>query len=102
MSKTQQDVINAVAQRFAGRLRAMLTPGQWRTMRQANAAEQDAGVCHSHDYCDANEVMADAIADVTGAYDSLAPDDPREDSLIRTWNAAWDAARLAHLTTLES
>ena len=31
-----------------------------------NAGEENPGVCHSHDFCDSNQIMLDAIANMEG------------------------------------
>ncbi len=49
-----------------------------------------SGVCASHDFCDANMVMADAIQAATGEY-------PNGDNPL--WNPAWTAAKLNWLTS---
>jgi len=71
-----------IATAFLNILRETLTADEWRQMCAANATETNPHVCHSHDYCDANEAMA-------GAFARLGLDPLTED---RLWNAAWRAA----------
>lgn len=56
------------------------------------AAETNPNICHSHDYCDANQVMLDALsaidADAAANY-TASPNDP----LNATINEAWKIAR---------
>jgi hypothetical protein len=68
-------------------LRRWLQPHEWQAMLRDNAAEARADVCHSHDYCDANESMAAAFADVMGR-DIEA--DAEADA--RLWSRAWSLA----------
>lgn len=70
-----------IAARFVNLLRATLTPQQFAEMQNLNAGA-DAGICHSHDYCDANEVMARAFAQVVGREFDLESD-------IALWSSAW-------------
>ena len=53
-----------------------------------NAASIVTGVCASHDYCDANQVMIDALLLIGQSYDGS---DSEQWYLI---NDAWDIARL--------
>lgn len=72
----------------------------YRAMLEANKAELCPDVCHTHDHCDANVFMAQAIEDVLGV-------DPAQDDLIndpammRLWNAAWDLAKGVYLADLK-
>jgi len=70
-----------IAARFVTLLRAMLTPQQFSEMQNLNATA-DAGICHSHDYCDANMVMAAAFAQIVGRESNLESDN-------FLWSAAW-------------
>ena len=54
----------ALAERFESRLREAIGPEALRKVAELNAAETIAGVCHSHDFCDANEVMLLALEDL--------------------------------------
>tara|TARA_R110002126_G_scaffold257592_1_gene400640 strand:+ start:184 stop:495 length:312 start_codon:yes stop_codon:yes gene_type:complete len=50
-----------LAEKFTELLRATLTPSEFAEMADANANETNPGICHSHDYCDANQIMLDAF-----------------------------------------
>ena len=52
-----------------------------------NRDETDTNICHSHDFCDANVFMCEAIIDITG----IVPSDNDCDM----WNRAWDTAKKA-------
>jgi hypothetical protein len=60
-----------LAKKFSARLRKVLTPAQVSEAFSRNATETNPGVCHSHDFCDANEVMAQAVLDCGMDYDFL-------------------------------
>jgi len=90
-------------------------------VRKRNSKEKNPGVCHSHDFCDANMVMAaawhklgylDGVDYSQALYDALVEDglneleaqqvaerrlakDGREDALAQTWNKAWHLAKVA-------
>lgn len=50
-----------LAVEFAYRLRAAIGESKWREMRRLNADSHSGdGTCASHDFCDANMIMADA------------------------------------------
>lgn len=72
-----------LAEKFTELLRATLTPSEFAEMADANANETDAGICHSHDYCDANQTMLDALAALGIEYN--------DESTL--WSDAWLHAR---------
>lgn len=59
-----------LAEKFTELLRAALSPAEFAEMADANANETDAGICHSHDYCDANQVMLNAMESLGIEYDA--------------------------------
>jgi hypothetical protein len=75
--------IQALARAFSARLRKELTPEQMDEVVARNDAEPNPNVCHSHDFCDANETMREAMRD--------ANVDPTDDDL---WDKAWNEAKL--------
>lgn len=90
-----------IARAFAQRLRAALTPDQWEATRGRNATPEYAGAsgpCASHDYCDANDYMAEAFAEIMGR--DILPDNGEgmTDSDCALWNQAWQIAKRDHLT----
>lgn len=50
-----------LAGEFTATLKEWLTPQEFAQVVSLNAAETDATICHSHDFCDANEAMLDAF-----------------------------------------
>ena len=47
---------------FSRQLCIALTAEQIDTVIELNGANQNPNICHSHDFCDANQVMLDALA----------------------------------------
>lgn len=76
-----------VAHAFASLLGEALTDAQWKEMLERNRDEKQSGICHSHDYLDANEVMSSAVQ----LLGFKIYDDKGEmlDSTLAIWNAAW-------------
>lgn len=65
---------------------------------ERNRTETDSGICHSHDFCDANMAMEEAFKKVVGREPFLSEDEgeaqekrTEEDSAV--WSAAWDIAK---------
>lgn len=67
-----------------------------RTMAEVvtrNAHEPDPTICHSHDFTDANQLMATAWEELAG----YTPDG-NDEAQAAVWRAAWHAARAAGFT----
>jgi hypothetical protein len=73
-----------LAQEFTARLRATLTSEKWIELIDLNSNESNPAICHSHDYCDANQIMIDSISFIGIEYSA-------ESTL---WSDAWLHARL--------
>jgi hypothetical protein len=80
-----------LARVFAAKLRSAITADQWRAMCRRNLIAAE-GVCASHDFLDANDVMAEAFAEVIGHEQDCASD---PDAVI--WSKAWSIARAQYL-----
>jgi hypothetical protein len=80
-----------LANTFSRRLSAFLSLEEMTAVCAANELEDDPVICHSHDYCDANEIMAAAFKETTGREIDLQSDDDRE-----MWCDAWADAKEAH------
>jgi hypothetical protein len=50
----------------------------------------DAGICHSHDFIDANEMMIEAFREAFGREPELTSDED-----MREWDQAWNEAKSA-------
>lgn len=55
------------------------------------------GICHSHDFCDANMAMLEAWTELTGQECV----DGEDEAACRAWNAAWDRAIETEFSTEE-
>lgn len=73
-----------LARLFSIRIRATIPPEMLAEVREKNKTRAP-GVCHTHDYCDANQCMIDA----------MQPEefDPESDEQAARVTAAWDMAR---------
>jgi hypothetical protein len=67
-------------------------------MRARNATPDYAAACASHDYCDANDYMADAFAEIIGR--DILPDNGEgmTQADCDLWNRAWEIAKSERLT----
>lgn len=74
-----------LALEFVKIINQWLTPAQIAEVNRRNATAEYANACASHDYCDANQAMIDAL-EVFGIEFSLE----LADDVI---NAAWDIAK---------
>lgn len=90
---TDTEMIARIAADFSERLRSELPP---EIMAEINrrAASQDFG-CPTHDFIDANCLMAHAFAASTGR--EADPDSAADAEL---WDAAWNAARDSHFDSI--
>lgn len=57
-----------------------------------NIVETNLDVCHSHDFCDANEVMLQAWKDCGHNPDDVTGE-KQTDEARRLWETAWDIAK---------
>lgn len=81
------DVIT-LAKEFSSILKEWLSKKEMEELIQANKDERDSSICHSHDYCDPNQAMADAFKKVTGKEVDMQKD--KDSALV---DAAWDLAK---------
>ena len=83
--------VEAVAVEFTRLLAEELPHAEWVEMLRRNATEPayQNGACASHDFLDANELMAEAMPGPQPSEDGGPP----EDEWIDLWNAAWNRAR---------
>ncbi len=83
--------VEALALAFFYALDAELSNAELREVCERNANEQNPNVCHTHDFCDANEVMATAWNDC--GFPAL----DQSDEQLALWNAAWDECKSDYL-----
>jgi hypothetical protein len=81
-------LVDRIAATFTAKLVDELGDTRMETVVQRNLTEESPNVCHSHDFCDANVVMADAFSEETG-HDV----DFEDGGHIDLWNEAWELAR---------
>lgn len=88
-----------IALRFAAYLWNGLAHGQMREIKRRNATPDYGGdICASHDFCDANEPMADAFESVVGHPVALGDTDPQQQADFTLWGEAWAIAKRDYLT----
>lgn len=76
-----------LASEFAKQLRSDLTEVELYTAVNLNNEETDPSICHSHDFCDANQSMLNAMYSLGMEFES---DSAEQAKLL---GAAWELAR---------
>jgi hypothetical protein len=66
-------------------------------MKIRNERETDPGICHSHDFCDANEVMLEAFKVFIAGDDVMTGIVTGDRDTVSLWNKAWDYATRNYL-----
>ncbi|MDX0622864.1 hypothetical protein GOD54_23480 [Sinorhizobium medicae] len=86
-----------LAKAFGTLIQEALTRHQFNTVLDRNKSESDDGVCHSHDFCDANMYMLEAFEAELGRKPSFldGTDDAAENLDLAVWNDAWAIAKAA-------
>ena len=79
---TLKATTQAISIHFILGLQAILSERDLDTVRERNRQETSPGVCHTHDFCDANEVMALAFHTVVGRPFDADTDGP-------LWELSW-------------
>lgn len=90
-----------VARRFAKKIVETHTTEEFNSIVAANAAEVDSStsyshvtntsICHSHDFCDANELMLLAYCEIMGLTEDEF--DLSDDGVMDLINEAWAIAK---------
>lgn len=83
-----EDQIKEVASQFILNLKREISFSNFGEMVERNEAEEDSNICHSHDFCDSNVLMAEAISEVMGI-----DVDTRSTSQLDFWNKSWNLAK---------
>ena len=86
-----------LARRFSEVLREWLSAGEMATVLERNRLQTHPGICHSHDFCDANEAMAAAHADLGIPVPCSDHAPTRAESDL--WGGAWDIAKSLQFST---
>jgi hypothetical protein len=89
-SIVRADMVKALAVEFCKELLECLGEEKMREVVARNAAETDDNICHSHDFCDANQVMLDAMKKLGFELDDGLDDGENNHEGI---NLAWDLAK---------
>ena len=79
--------VQECAKAFIKEMRATLEPSEMNDAIALNKQEPNKSVCHTHDFCDANMVMASALKGLC----SKLPNGEDPES-FKFWNAAWKLA----------
>lgn len=100
MTKEQLDGrITRTAWNFAAKIVEVHTEEEFKAIVEANAAEADPNICHSHDFCDANDLMMVAFCEAFGQTEEEF--DLQDEGVIDAINAAWALAKAANFTFSE-
>jgi hypothetical protein len=83
-----QALVRKLAGHFLLNLKEGIGEKDYRKCCVENARELNPNVCHSHDYCDANEIMAATWLNLQGE-----DFNGQYNSDVTLWNAAWDHAK---------
>lgn len=84
-----------LALEFSQGLRSCLTAEQMAEVVRLNLAEDSPGICHSHDFCDANMVLYEVFM-------QYGMNPVEEDGLDRwgdLWDRSWNLAKAAGFKT---
>lgn len=94
---TDVNEIIKLARAFGEQMQGALTTSQFRAMCDANKCETNIGICHSHDYCDANMEMLVAFEETYGRnpLDGRGDEGGMNEADTQLWNDAWTVAKAA-------
>ncbi|CAN7780276.1 hypothetical protein LJR296_007953 [Cupriavidus necator] len=82
-----------VAAAFSRILHEALTKAEMEEVVARNRSLINTSSCASHDFCDANELMAEAFTEAGIDFDADS------DEHLKLWNAAWDIAARTEFVT---
>ncbi len=78
-----------LAVKFATMIQETLNAEQIAEVNRRNGTQQYAGVCASHDFCDPNQAMLDAMEELGIEFD------PQDEQQTRLTDGAWTLAKAA-------
>lgn len=81
-----------IAEQFIFELALEIGADKFFTVCQLNMGETEEGICHSHDFCDANMVMDEAMRAI-GIDPLPADEDGMPEWVNELWNKSWDIAK---------
>jgi hypothetical protein len=83
-----------LANKFSEVLREWLTDEEMQEVIERNEFEENDNICHSHDFCDGNEAMLEAMDRLDIDW-ILADEDPEgKDKQMDLLNGAWNRAKI--------
>lgn len=80
--------VQQLAHDFASFVHEALTKEQMVDLVKLNKVETDWKICHSHDFCDANQLMLDALAEQDESYSFDSSDTGIMQAIDDAWNQA--------------
>lgn len=92
----QPQLVRIVAREFARVVRSWLDGEELAEVIRLNRAETVPGICHSHDFMDANDAMGEAFAicELPTCADIEGADEPElHEWSCRIWSDAWGLAQ---------
>ena len=99
MSLFTTEQVTTLAQEFSRRLRETLTAEEMKAVLDRNAQQGNSGICHSHDFCDANMVMQTAAKKLGALNFDEADAEEYLNDCCGLWNAAWNEAKATQFST---
>jgi len=81
--------VETLALEFSQGLHAYMTPEQMKTVVERNRCEARSGICHSHDFCDANMILYEVFM----KYGMNPADEGGMDRHGDLWDQAWSLAK---------
>lgn len=95
-----EDTLNTLVQdvsvAFSDKMKEVLTDENMREIIKRNDEESIPEICHSHDFCDPNMLMTDAIRETVKDWGWMPGSD-----LMNLHNRAWKLAKLKKFYTEE-
>lgn len=81
--------IDTLALEFSRGLHAYLTPEQMEEVVERNSSETSPGICHSHDFCDANMFLHEVFM----KFGMDVADEGGMEKYGYLWDQAWNLAK---------
>jgi hypothetical protein len=81
--------VETLANEFGAALRSLLTAEEMADVVERNAREASPRICHSHDFCDANELLLE----VFHSHGMDVADEGGLDRWGKLWDDAWNLAK---------
>lgn len=85
----------SLAREFSDALKGLLLPEEICEIVERNREETDSRICHTHDFCDANEVLLGVFM----KYGMDIADEGGLEKWGRLWDEAWNRAKSSDFDT---